>query len=76
MLFMKQVRHFFVALNGIANRYNDYLSYITDGYISSLNDVRYRSVADGKRDIRDDIKRLSSDFKKSTDAARGEFCNG
>ena len=76
MLFMKHVKYFFVALNGIANKYNDYLSYITDGYVSSLGDVRYRTVSDGKREIREDIKRLSADFKKSTDAAKSEFCHG
>ena len=76
MLFMKHIRYFFVALNGVANRYNDYLSYITDGYISSFNDVRYRTAADGKRDIREDVKRLSSDFKKSADAAKIEFLHG
>ena len=76
MLFMKHVRYFFVALNGIANRYSEYLSYITDGYVSSIGDVRYRTASDSKREIREDVKRLSADFKKSTEEAKRELCHG
>lgn len=32
-----------------------------------VGDLRYRTIADGKRDMRGDLRRLGSDWKRSVD---------
>jgi hypothetical protein len=58
------------ALSGIISN-DDYLKISTGGKIPNLvGEVRFMTVKDSKRNMRNDFKFIASDLRKATDAAR------
>lgn len=44
-----------------------------DMYMAQLRDLKYLSIAEDKKNIRSDIKRLNKDFNKAKEQAKIEF---
>jgi hypothetical protein len=69
MLFAKRLKGFSRALSGIIYQ-DDYLSYITDGEMTSYMPVKYKTPADSKKEIQQDFYFLSLDFKQAVKQAK------
>jgi len=67
----KKTNHFGRALLGTMHP-DDYLSYITDGQMEGVENLRYMTISDSRKNMRRDFHFISSDLKNSVKAAQSK----